>query len=129
MGEVNNPEPGEPIQALKWIGPYLGRRFEEIGGCKTLQDVLDRLGKHTKKSNTKWLKNILTNERPGECVGDVSKGQEYGRDHRYSVREVNWYGYNSVLTYARGRMSRGQYRLLPSRLAGRKAGVAFPDRC
>jgi hypothetical protein len=125
---IPNIDPNSTIRKLKWIGPYLAGRFRDQG-YRRLQDVLDRISRHTQASNRSWLQNLMQNERPLQCIPS-ERGIFFGRPRNgYRIRSVNYFGYNAIITYARYRLPRHRWRHIPAFLQPDAPASAFPNRC
>jgi hypothetical protein len=129
IARVNDPLPIRNIIRLKFIGPLFYGRFQ-AAGYQTLQDILNRFQRHTRASNTTWLRNRLTNTRSLNCVNDRGRSAALGRaPHFYRVRRFNYYAFNALVHYARGRMASGHQRRIPLPERPRQARQAFPNVC
>lgn len=120
---------GQQITALPYIGPYFARRFryqQQRRGrrrinIRTLQDLVDLVGRRTRRSNEEMFRIVFANDRAGQCVNitdrrpiepwpepwngvpnvpdRVQNISDRGARYAYCVRDFNPCAWESVRRY------------------------------
>jgi len=129
----------EPVQNIRYIGPYLQARMN-AHNIFTVADLVNHLatmgGAHenprvVKERVKAWLENhLLENARPLECVYPSSRVIN-GVEYSYRARAVNFKAFNAVLNVWRGHIQRPNPILnwIPRRLAGFQEHNKYHRRC
>ena len=137
------PNLGDPISELKYVGPVFTERFA-AHGIVTMQDLRERFLNNTKANNTTFLRTIFLNPRRRNmpagytgCLGEhTRRGGAAG--NRYLVRRINAFGFNAVVEWFRQRHAHAPgnrfYRIvknrrLPNRMRRRTYETAWPRVC
>ncbi len=136
------PNLGDPVGTLKYIGPHFTARFG-AQGIVTMHDLRTRFLAHTKVNNTTFLNRIFLNPRrrnmPAGATGCLGPGSRRGGvGHRYQIRRFNAFGFNAVIAWFRQRhqhMPGNRHynniynRRLPNRKRRRTYATAWPYVC
>ena len=104
---------------IPFIGKYLGERFISKSFWPPINNVSNsppilkpirtnaqlltfintrRITNNTRKNLNLWLSYILENKKPLQCVINTAPSNPY---ENYHVRQVNKYGWNSVIEFLR----------------------------
>lgn len=121
LSPVNSP------MELKYIGARFAANFV-AADIDTLDDLLTYIQTHTRTQNRALLRDVLRNERAGQCVEAARRSYQVGRAPRgQRIRPVNFFAYNSVVTYARAQLDNDPR--IPALLQRQTPAQAFPDAC
>lgn len=131
----NDPNPTDEIKSLKYIGPYLAERWDNLGiqTLDVLVQVMKRQYREQKKTrkrlNTELFQEAFQNERPNQCVGPARD-----RGNQYSVRPFNLMGWNVLVWWLKRHRARDfpdlELEVIPNFLPRpRPIKQDFPDRC
>ena len=139
---VNNPDTDQPIQRLKYIGPFFANRFQnQHNPMNTFDDIIEYVSNHNKRQNIALFQRVFINARwvdghqnVARCIGDVARSRR--PPHRYAVNHFNRFGWNSLVIYLRNNMfdrerymrRTGQDRI-PSLIPTRTLLQAYPNYC
>jgi hypothetical protein len=138
---VTNPDTDQPIERLKYIGPFFQQRFaQQQNPMNVFDDVIDYVSRNSKERNTAMFKRVFRNQRwvnghqnINRCIGAVARSRR--PPHRYAIREYNRFAWNSMVIYLRRNMTdnerftRRRQDRIPALLVPRPLVQTHPNYC
>lgn len=132
------------IDQLKYIGPYLKRRFvrhsywpphtDRRYPIRTIQDLIDFVASRPQTRNvrrivTSWLNRVTENARQRQCVPEPRRVMS--EDRNYKVRRQNFMGFNEIVLFLRDVFPEGNphRRKIPYLKRGRLLHNKYPSNC
>lgn len=130
------PSLDDSVSTMRYIGPYLAEKLDNVG-ISTIGDLVEFLENFSDGDEDPvevrwqvrdWLREILENERPGQCVFSASRYVN-GEEFMYFTRITNQEAYNAVIRLWRAYV-RGAARMwIPYRFRERSERTKYPHRC